>query len=233
MPYFDIETSIALKMAFSLEYLDLHISRNFKTTLCWFMSKIFTVTEVIFSSPWSLLPLLPMLKQLIFIWPASVFCSSGAMAWLRMHKALVFPQVYAFAIFGSEKMFLNNGPKWFAVANGRLCSPRKPVTLSSVTLTSLSRSEPTATKCCVIGLWAFCYLTNLHVFYSAMLSNSTFPWCSTGVDLSQIKQKLYKVFCGCVFLMISVYFSLNQFSRKLNLHFPYTSSALFSVSSQE
>ena len=57
-----------------------------------------------------------------------------------------------FAIFESEKMFLNNGPKWFAVANGRLCSPRKPVTLTSVALTSLSRSEPTATKCCVIGL---------------------------------------------------------------------------------
>ena len=222
MPHFDIETSIALKMAFSLESLDLHISRNFKTTLCWFMSKIFTVTEVIFSSPWSLLPLLP----------TSVFCSSGAMAWLRMHEALVFPQVYSFAIFESEKMFLNNRPKWFAVANGRLCSPRKPVTLTSVALTSLSRSEPTATKCCVIGLWAFCYLTNLHVFYSAMLSNS-FPWCSTGMDLSQIKQKLYKVFRGCVFLMISVYFSLNQFSRKLHLHFPYTSSALFSVSSQE
>ena len=139
-----------------------------------------------------------MLKQLVFIWLNSVSCNSGDMARLRMHKTLVFPQTYAFAIFESGKMFLNNGPKWSAVVKSRLFSVRKPVTLTLVALTSLSRSEPTAINHCVIGL---CSLL--------LFNKSAFPWCSTEMDLSQIKQnKLYKVFCECVFLVIPAYFFL-------------------------
>ena len=115
-----------------------------------------------------------------------------------------------------EKMFLNNSPKWSAVANSRLCSARKPVTLTLAALTSLSRSEPTVMKCCVIGLLLF----NKSAYFLEVqcLSKSAFPWCSTRTDLSQIKQnKLCKVFCGCVFLMIPVYFSSsNYFSRTLH-----------------
>ena len=116
------------------------------------MSQILTVTGFIFLSPWLLLPLVEMLKQLVFIWLNSVSCNSGDMTQLRMHKTMVFPQTYAFAIFESGKIFLNNGPKWPAVVKSRLCSVRKPVTLTLVALTSLSRSEPTATNHCVIGL---------------------------------------------------------------------------------
>ena len=68
------------------------------------------------------------------------------MARLRIHEVLVFPQAHAFAIFESGKMFLNNGPKLSAVANGI------PVTLTSVALTSLSMSESTATERYIIGL---------------------------------------------------------------------------------
>ena len=74
------------------------------------------------------------------------------MARLTYMKVFVFPQAYAFAIFESGKMVLNNGPKWSAVANDRLCLARKPVTLTSAALISLSTSEPTASKSCVIGL---------------------------------------------------------------------------------
>ena len=137
LPYFDIEASIASKMAFALDSSNLHMSRNLVTTLFWFMSKILTVTGFIFSSPWSLLPSVTMLKQLVFIWLTSIFCNSGAR--LRMHEALFFPQAHAFGIFESGKMFLNNGPKWSAVANGKLCSARKQVPLTSAALTCLSR----------------------------------------------------------------------------------------------
>ena len=65
-----------------------------------------------------LLPSMAMLKQLVFIWLATVSSNFGAMTLLRMQKALVFPQEYAFAIFESEKMFLNNCPKWSEVENG-------------------------------------------------------------------------------------------------------------------
>ena len=58
------------------------------------------------------------LKQLVLIWLASVSSNFGAMALLRMQEALVFSQKYAFAIFESEKMFLNNCPKWSEVENG-------------------------------------------------------------------------------------------------------------------
>ena len=127
-PYFDIETSMVRKMIFTLNSLDLHISRNLMTTLCWLMSKTLTVTGFIFSSPWLLPTSLAVLKQLVFIWSTTVFFNSGAMVRFRMHEALVFLQTYVFAIFKSGKVLLKNGPKWSAVANGRLCSARKPVT---------------------------------------------------------------------------------------------------------
>ena len=133
------------------------------------MLKIFTITGFLFSNPSSLLQLVTMLKQLVFIWLTSVCCHSGAMAQLRMHKALVFPQAYPFAIYNSGKMFLNNSPKWSEVANSRLCSARKPVTLTSAALTSLSRSETTAMKCCVKGLWAL-LLFNKSMFSKGAVS---------------------------------------------------------------
>ena len=157
------------------------------------MSKILTVTGFIFSGPWSLLPSLIMLKQLSFnLW---------TMARFRMHKALVFRQAYAFAIFESRKMFLNNGVRWPAVAIDRLCLARKPVTITLAALTGLSRSEPTATKCGVIGLWALLLFNKSQCFLEVQcLSKLAFPWHSTGMDLLQIKQnKLYKVFVGTFF----------------------------------
>ena len=204
-------------MAFALDSLDLHISRNVVTNFCWFMSKILTVTGFIFSSPWSLLLSGAMLKQLVFIWLTSASWNSGAIARLRVHETLVFSQAYACAIFDSGKMFPNNGPKWSAIANGKLCS------------SSLSRSEPTATKCCVIGLWDLLLFNKSTCFLEVQcLSKSTFLWCSTGMDLSQIKQnKLYKVICGCVFLRILAYFLLQTTFPE-----PCT-SPLFPVSSQE
>ena len=165
------------------------------------MSKILTVTEFIFSGPWSLLPSLVMLKQLVFIWLNNVSFNLGPIAWLRMHKALVFRQAYAFAIFESGKIFLNNGAKWSAVANGGLCLARKPVTITLAALTGLSRSEPTATKCGVIGLWTLLLFNKSKCFLEVQwLSKLAFPWCLTGMDLLQIKQnKLYKVFVGTFF----------------------------------
>ena len=136
-------------------------------SLYWLTSKVLTVAGLIFSSPWSLLSSVAMLKQLVFIWLTSVFCSSGAMTRLKMRKALVFPQGYGFAVFEFGKMFSNNGPKW-------LCSTRKPVTLTLLALTSLSTSELTATKSCVIAFELFCYLTDLSIVSICNVCPSSF-----------------------------------------------------------
>ena len=137
-------------------------------SLYWLTSKIITVAGLIFSSPWSLLSSVAMLKQLVFIWLTSVFCSSGAMTRLKMRKALVFPQGYGFAVFEFGKMFSNNGPKW-------LCSTRKPVTLTLLALTSLSTSELTATKSCVTALWALLLLNrSKYCFNMQCLSKQLF-----------------------------------------------------------
>ena len=126
------------KLTFALDSLDLHISKNLVTNLCWLMPKILTVTGLIFSRLWSLLLSVAMLEQMVFIWFYLVFiwltgvsCNSAAMAQLRIHEGLVFPQPYTFAIFKSGKIFLNNGPKLSAFENGRLCSANIQVTLTS------------------------------------------------------------------------------------------------------
>ena len=86
--------------------------------------------------PLNVVAIVAMLNQLAFIWFTSVSYNSGAMARLRMHKALVFPQSHAIAIFKSSNLqiqiLLNNSTKWSVVVNGRLCSARKPVTLTLV-----------------------------------------------------------------------------------------------------
>ena len=107
--------------------------------------------------PLNVVAIVAMLNQLAFICFTSVSCNSGTMARLRMHKALVFPQAHAIAIFKSEKILLNNSTKWSVVANGRLCSARKPVTNFGGEMRR-SSSEPIAMKCCVIGLWAQIYV---------------------------------------------------------------------------
>ena len=158
------------KLTFALDSLDLHISKNLVTNLCWLMSKILTVTGLIFSRLWSLLLSVAMLEQMVFIWFYLVFiwltgvsCNSAAMAQLRIHEGLVFPQPYTFAIFKSGKIFLNNGPKLSAFENGRLCSANIQVTLTSA---SLSMFEPTATESYIICLWVLLLLKKSTCFLS-------------------------------------------------------------------
>ena len=69
------------------------------TALCWFTSKIWTVTESIFSSPWSLLPLEAMLKQFCFISFTKLFCESGVIVLFKMRGAFKACVRYFLSIF--------------------------------------------------------------------------------------------------------------------------------------
>ena len=55
-----------------------------------------------------------------------------------------------------------------------------------------------------------------------LFNKSAFPWCSTEMDLLQIKQnKLYKVFCECVFLVIPAIFFFEPIFQNLNTSAPF------------
>lgn len=95
------------------------------------------VTGLIFSTPASFEPSIPKLNGLFFQCSIKHLWQWGPIAILIIAEVFVWPEAYDAAILLSGNISLNNGPKWSAVAIGRLCCTRKLATITSALITFL------------------------------------------------------------------------------------------------
>ena len=112
-------------MAWAVDAVVEHISRNRPSTLWVSMSNTHTVSGFIFSKSLSLYPSIAKENGWHFICDARFRCIGGAMASLIMQFVFVWAEAQFFAISLSGNICLNRGPKWSDTLMGKLCSTIK------------------------------------------------------------------------------------------------------------